>query len=108
MAVGALSAAHLCHHQRHLSVYEHTYDLRALSSSAVCDLHLGHFTDVPLHCRDDSKNAHTGNCQGECFLSFKYIEYFNQLSNNIFYECPNTMYFYFIEIENFKEHNSKI
>lgn len=68
VAVGALVAPHLCYHQCHLRVHEHTHDLRALSSSSVRDLHLGHFTDVSLYCRDDSENAHPGYCQGEYFL----------------------------------------
>ena len=65
--VGSLSAAHLCHHQRHLGLYEHTHDLRTLPSSAVRDLYPGHSVDVSLHSRDDRQNAHPGDCQGERF-----------------------------------------
>lgn len=66
-AVGSLFAAHLCHHQCHFCLYEHTYDVRTLSSSSVCDLYSGYIIDVSLHSRDDSKNAHPGYCQGKTF-----------------------------------------
>lgn len=47
--VGALSATGLCHHQCHFCVYEHSQDIRALPSIAVCDIHPGHTADVPVH-----------------------------------------------------------
>lgn len=63
-AVGAHAAARLCHHQCHLRVYEHPQDIRALPAAAVCDIHTGHTANVPVYGRDDRKDAHQRNSQG--------------------------------------------
>lgn len=60
-AVGAFSTTSLCHYQCHICVYEHSQDIRALSSTAICDIHTRHTPDVPVHCWDDCQDAHPRN-----------------------------------------------
>lgn len=63
-AVGAHAAPSLCDHQCHLRVYEHAQDIRALPTTAVCDVHTGHTADVPVHGRDDRQDAHQRDSKG--------------------------------------------
>ena len=62
--MGAHAAARLRHPQRDLGVHEHAQDVRALPAAAVCDLHAGHASHVPLHGRDDRQDAHPRHHQG--------------------------------------------
>lgn len=63
-AVGALSATSLCHYQCDFCVYEHSEDIWALSSFAICNVHTGHTVDVPLHGWNDRQDAHQRDYQG--------------------------------------------
>lgn len=60
--VGTFFTTNLCHHQCYFCLYEHSKDLRALSSSPICDICSWYSVDVSLHCRDDRKNAYPWDC----------------------------------------------